>query len=75
MGNAKERRGFSTVALKLSSIVMLRDAGGAAYGFDCSCGHNYTAPSSTAQNIEYRANLVDCMIRYHEAKHKAGKIK
>lgn len=56
----------------MNSIIYRRDETG-VFGFDCSCGHTYIAPSSTAQNIEHRNNLVDCMIRYHEAKHKKGK--
>lgn len=57
---------------KTDSITYMRDEQG-AYGFKCSCGHEYTAPSSTAQNPAYRGNLIDCMIRYHEGKHKRKK--
>jgi len=51
------------------SITYMRDEQG-SYGFKCNCGHEYIAPSSTVQNPIHRSNLVDCMVRYHEAKHK-----
>lgn len=51
------------------SITYMRDEAG-TFGFACSCGHIYNAPTSAAQDTVQRANLVDYMIRHHERKHK-----
>lgn len=59
-----------------ASITIRRNAA-AVTGFDCACGYSYTVPerltSGPYMNAAHAGNLCDCMVRYHEAKHKKGK--
>jgi len=59
---------------KPASITLRRDEAG-TYGFDCACGYAYTIPTGRGLTSNNAHNLVDAMVRYHENRHKLGKIK
>lgn len=63
---------------KPASITIRRNAD-TVLGFDCACGHTYDVPATITtgpyRNGAHAANLLDCMVRYHERSkaHKGAK--
>lgn len=60
-----------------ASITFRRSVDG-VLGFDCTCGYSYSVPASITsgpyRNGAHAGNLADSMVRYHENKHKLGKV-